>query len=235
MEADGADYCAFAYRRRDKNGGDFRLMALKDDYRYRSNAEIRAGFMSRMFGYSPAQVRAWYAGVPLFVHREEGSVCRCVYRRAIIEAHHVRFDESISLYEDAMFNCEYMLYAQSMTCISEPLYDYTLHAQGAIARLRRNPRELSNKLALLHRRKALDEAAGGTLAESYSCSCVFSLLEMLTLVFRTNVPFREGFRLVRVYAAEPTVRRALRAFPLSFRKPVLALSVLFLRLVLPCR
>ena len=230
MEADGADYCAFAYRQRDAGGGDFRLVALKGDYRYRTNAEIRAGFMSRMFGYSPAQVRAWYAGTPLYAHREQGGVWRCVYRRALVEAHHVRFDEAIDLYEDAMFNCEYMLYAQSMTCIPDPLYDYALRPQGAIARLRRSRRELTNKLALLRRRQALDAAAGGTLAESYSCSCVFSLLEMLALVFRTDVPFREGVRLVREYSSDPVVRRALRAFPLSVRKPLLALAVLFLRL-----
>ena len=233
MEADGADYCAFAYRRRDAGGDDFRLMALKGDYRFHSNAEIRAGFMSRMFGYSPEHVRAWYAGTPLHAHREEGSVCRCIYRRALIEAHHVRFDEAIDLYEDAMFNCEYMLYAQSMTCIQEPLYDYSLHPQGAISRLRRSRRELTNKLSLLRRRQALDALVGGELAENYSCSCVFSLLEMLTLVFRTDVPFREGFWLVREYAADPTVRRALRQFPLSVRKPFLALSVLVLRMFLP--
>ena len=131
-----------------------------------------------------------------------------------------------------MFNCEYMLHAQSMTCIPDPLYDYAIQARGAIARLRRSRRELTNKLALLRRRKAIDAAAGGTLAECYSCSCVFSLLEMLTLVFRTDVPFREGFGLVREYAADVTVRRALREFPLSFRKPFLAMSVLFLRLIL---
>lgn len=233
METDGADYCAFAYRQREAGGDIFNLVALKDDYRYRTNAEIRAGFMSRMFGYSPAHVRAWYAGTPLFAHREQGGVWRCVYRRALIEAHHVRFDEAIDLYEDAMFNCEYMLYAQTMTCIPEPLYDYALRPQGAIARLRRSRRELTNKLALLRRRQAIDAAAGGTLAESYSCSCVFSLLEMLILLFKTDISFREGFRFVRTYAAEPTVRRALRAFPLSFRKPFLALPVLFLRLVLP--
>ena len=233
MEADGADYCVFAYRQRDAGGDDFHLVALKGDYRYRSNMEIRVGFMSRMFGYSPTQVRAWYAGTPLFAHREQGGVWRCVYRRALIEAHHVRFDEAIDLYEDAMFSSEYMLHAQTMTCISEPLYDYALRPQGAIARLRRSRRELANKLALLHRRQAIDAAADGTLEESYSCSCVFSLLEMMVLVFRTDVSFREGFRLVRAYAAEPTVRRALRAFPLSVRKPFLAISVLLLRLVLP--
>ena len=91
MVADGADYCVFAYRQRDAGGDDFHLVALKGDYRYRSNMEIRVGFMGRMFGYSPTQVRAWYAGTPLFAHREQGGVWRCVYRRALIEAHHVRF------------------------------------------------------------------------------------------------------------------------------------------------
>ena len=233
MEADRADYCVFAYRQRDIASEEFRLVALKGDYRYRTNTEIRAGFMRRMFGYSPAHVRAWYAGTPLYAHREQGGVWRCVYKRALIEAHHVRFDEAIDLYEDAMFNCEYMLHAQSMTCIPEPLYDYSLHPQGAIARLRRSRRELTNKLSLLRRRQALDALAGGELAESYSCSCVFSLLEMLSLVFRTDVPFREGFGLVREYAADATVRRALREFPLSFRKPFLALCVLFLRTFIP--
>ena len=233
MEADRADYCVFAYRQRDIASEEFRLVALKGDYRYRTNTEIRAGFMRRMFGYSPAHVRAWYAGTPLYAHREQGGVWRCVYKRALIEARHVRFDEAIDLYEDAMFNCEYMLYAQSMTCIQEPLYDYSLHPQGAISRLRRSRRELTNKLSLLRRRQALDVLAGGELAESYSCSCVFSLLEMLALVFRTDVPFREGFRLVREYAADATVRRALREFPLSFRKPFLALCVVFLRTFIP--
>ena len=233
MEADGADYCVFAYRQRDVSSEEFRLVALKDDYHYRTNTEIRVGFMSRMFGYSPAHVRAWYAGTPLYAHREQGGVWRCVYRRALIEAHHMRFDESIDLYEDAMFNCEYMLYAQSMTCIQEPLYDYALRPQGAIARLRRSRRELTNKLALLRRRQAIDAAADGALAGSYSCSCVFSLLEMFALVLGTDVPLREGFRLVREYAADPTVRRALREFPLCIRKPLLALAVLFLRMVLP--
>ena len=232
MEADGADYCAFAYRQRDAGGGDFRLVALKGDYRYRTNAEIRAGFMSRMFGYSPAQVRAWYAGTPLYAHREQGGVWRCVYRRALVEAHHVRFDEAIDLYEDAMFNCEYMLYAQSMTCIPDPLYDYALRPQGAIARLRRSRRELTNKLALLRRRQALDAAAGGTLAESYSCSCVFSLLEILRAAFRLKGGLRLGLRTFFRYGRDPVVRAALRGFPLSCRHPLLAASVWICRIIL---
>ena len=230
MEADEVDYCAFAYRRRDVDKKDFRLISLKGDYCYRSNAEIRIGFMSRMFGYSFVHVRSWYAGTPLFAHREEGSVCRCVYRRELIESHHIRFDEGINLYEDAMFNCEYMLYAQSMTCIPEPLYDYALQQQGAITRLRCSQRELTNKLALLHRRQEINRLAGGTLGNAYAASCVFSLLEMFALLRTVPIGWTEGRRIVREYAADPEVCAALRAFPLSWRKPVLALAVLAIRM-----
>lgn len=231
MEADGADYCLFAYRLREADGAAFRPVPLKGDYRYRTNAEIRAGFMNRVFGYSPANVRAWYAGAPLHAHREQGGVCRCVYRRAVIEAHRIRFDESVRLYEDAMFNCQYMLYAQSMTCIPEPLYDYTLRSQGAVARLRRSRCELANKLPLLRRRQKINRLAGGTLSDAYAASCVFSLLEMFALLRTVSIGWAEGRAIVREYAADPEVRAAVDAFPLSWRRPMLALSVLALRTV----
>ena len=109
-----------------------------------------------MFGYSFDHVRAWYAGTPLFAHRVHGGVWSCAFRRSVIEANHLRFDTRIVLYEDAMFNCAYMLHAQRMTCVDEPLYDYHLAPTGAMTRLRRSGRELANKLELLRARKELD-------------------------------------------------------------------------------
>lgn len=230
MEADRADYCVFPYREKYGDEEEFRLVPLKGSCRYASNAEIVAQHMSRMFGYSVEQVKAWYKGVPLQAHRVQGGVCWCVYRRALIEARQIRFDERIALYEDALFNCEYMLGAARMTCVDEPLYDYIHTRQGAIARLRRDVFELQNKLELLRKRKELDAASGGRLGPMYTCSCVFSLLEMLKIVLACQAPFREGLRLVGVYGRDETVRAALKAFPLSLRHPVLACAVLFLRL-----
>ncbi|MGN0846657.1 MAG: glycosyltransferase family 2 protein [Kiritimatiellia bacterium] len=229
MEAAGADYCVFPYRERSADEAEFHLVPLKGTCRYASNAEIVSRHLSRLFGYSAEQVRAWYAGEPLYRHRLQGGVWRCVYRRALIEAHGVRFDERIALYEDAMFNCEYMLHAARMTCVEEPLYDYILLRTGAVARLRRGRRELANKLELLRKRKELDAKSGGRLGPMYACSCVFSLLEMLALVFTRRAPFGEGLRLVNAYGRDAVVRAAVRDFPLSWRRPVLALAVRVLR------
>ena len=231
MEGEDADYCVFPYRERHVGESGFHLVPLKGACRYSTNAEIRREHLPRLLGYSREQVRAWYAGTPLFAHRMHGGVVTCVFRRSVVEANHVRFDEKIGLYEDAMFNCEYMLWARRMTCVDEPLYDYIHAPSGAIARLRRGDYELKNKFELLRKRGELAEKGGAGIDGLYACSGVFSLLEMLRIVLARRVALAEGLRLVRAYAADPAVQTSLRTFPLSFRKPVLAAAVLALRVL----
>ena len=64
---------------------------------------------------------------------------------------------------------------------------------------------------------------------AYAASCVFALLEMFALLRNVPIGWLEGRRIVREYAADSEVRAAVREFPLSWRKPVLALAVLALR------
>lgn len=231
METDGADYCVFPYRERHVGEAGFHLVPLKGACRYASNAEIRREHLPRLFGYSAAHVRAWYAGESLFAHRMHGGVVTCVFRRAVLDRNHVRFDERIGLYEDAMFNSEYMLYAARMTCVDDPLYDYIHRASGAISRLRRGEYEMDNKFELLRKRKELDEKGGGTLAPLYACSCVFSLLEILRISLRSPGMWLKGLRRVGKYGRDPVVHAALYAFPLSLRRPVLAAAVWVLRIL----
>ena len=47
-----------------------------------------------------------------------------LYRRAIIEEHHLRMNADISWCEDFMFNLEYMRYAQGFRAIQIPIYYY---------------------------------------------------------------------------------------------------------------
>ena len=91
LDRDRADICVCA----------FSGSRLKGDYRFGSGEAIRAGYLPRVFGYSFDDVRAWYAGKPLFADREMASACRMAFRRAVLDG--IRFDETIELYEDAMF------------------------------------------------------------------------------------------------------------------------------------
>ena len=231
MSATGADLCIFPMRITEFDASRSREEPLRADYHCDTPADIRARFIPRFIGFSMEHVRRWYGGTPLFDNRELGSVCRCVYRRALIERHHVRFDESIVLYEDALFNCDYLLRAQKTTCRPEPVYNYVLHAGGLIANRNRALRVFKNKLTLLRVRQTLNEREGGSLGSLYAASCVLALLEMFALLRNLRIGWGEGRRIVREYASDPEVRAALRAFPLSWRKPVLALAVLAVRVL----
>ena len=220
IDRDSADCCVCA----------FAGSRLKGDYRFKTNAEIRRGFLPRIFGYSLDDVCAWYAGRPLFAGREMASACRFAFSRDFLVRGGFRFDETVELYEDAMFLSECLLDARSMTCVDRGLYDVTDRESGAMRSVPKDGSRLCrNKLRLLARRRALDEACGGALGPLYEGSCVLSALEMLSCTAKGRLPRREGLGYLREYLADPFVRSSLKAFPISWRRPLVAASVLALR------
>ena len=236
LERDKADCCVCAMSEQEDGSEVRRLSKLKGDYRFRTNAEVVAGYLPRIFGYSLDDVRAWYAGRPLFARRELASACRLAFRRDLIEARHLRFDESVVFFEDMVFVASSLLNASSMTCVDRPLYRVTSRSSGQMRTFPKDGvRYCRNKLTLLRRREALDREAGGTLAPLYAGTCVLSALEILAYAVRGRVGRREGFRLLGECLDEPSVRRALAEFPLSWRRPDIALAVWFLKLLVRCR
>ena len=231
MRRDNAGYCRIAHDRTDPSSGVSAPAHLKADYRFASQDEIRERYLPCFFGYSFAQVREWYGGAPLGANREMGGVVFGCFRADIIRANGVRFDETVEIFEDAMFTCEHLLACSRTTCIDEVLYHYRLKPSGSMISKLAGPEFFENKLRLLAKRKELDAKAGGKLAPLYAASCVFSLLEILRAAFRVKGCLRLGFGTFRRYGSDPVVRSAIRGFPLSWRKPILAVSVLFCRLV----
>lgn len=232
LERDKADCCLCGYSEQADGEADEkrRNSSLKGDYRYRTNDEILRDYLPRIFGYSFDDVRAWYAGTPLFTNRELASACRMVFRRALIEERHIRFDETIALFEDAMFNAEYLLAAQSMTSVDRPLYQICYRDSSASSTMpKRSARYCRNKLALLKKRETLNRQVGGRLTALYAGTNVFSALEIVATMFKRSVAWREGRALLCEYLSVPSVRAAFREFPLSGRKPLLALAVWLLR------
>ena len=230
LERTDSDYCVFALAEQREGSSEKHVVPLNGNYNYADNAAIRAHFLPRLIGYSLDEVRAWYAGRPLAAEREIGSVWRCAFRREAIERLRLRFDETLVNWEDAYFTYEFLLSARRMTSVNRPLYIYRIRAGSAVESRRRSLRAFANKLAFLRRRQEINRRAGGTLGDAYAASCVFSLLEMFSFLRTVPIGWAEGRRIVREYAADPEVRAAVRAFPLSWRKPILALAVLTLRM-----
>ena len=206
MDRDKADYCICSFWQEyvdsSRPGGEVKL---KEPYHYTSAEEIRRFYLPRLIGYTLGDVFRRLLGQDVFARKRElGGVWRCCYRRAIIEQTPVRFDETVTLFEDALFNVEYLIAAHSMTSVSAPLYDYLLDSRtSTVSGTTKDARRYcANKLALLRARKRLDALAGGTLAPLYRGSSVFSLAEIALRTLRGEVPRREGLRFLAAYIKE---------------------------------
>lgn len=230
-----ADYCICAFRMR-RDDGSFDDTKLKGEYELFSNDEILNGYISRIIGYSFKDVKRFYAKEPLFKRREMASVWRACFKREIIENASVKFDESISLYEDAIFNAEYLLYANAMTCVNRALYRVTERDTSAMKTIPRDTARFArNKLRLLAARIRLNKISRFRLWEFCEASAVFSVLELLSLIVRLKLKWRLGVSVLKDYLKVPEAKEALYKFPLSWRRPEIAVAVGFLRLICKLR
>lgn len=225
LEGDAADVCVCAYDDTEDGETTAAFRPLSGDYRCRDNATIVREYVSRIFGYSFDDIRAWYSGRPLFTGREMASACRMVFRRELVEGNHVRFDERIELYEDAMFNTEYLLSAKSMTAIDRALYHVTCRNSGAMRSLPKSiDRYCDNKVRLLEKRDELNARQGGALTSLYEGTCALSAIELLSLVLKGKARWND----LAACLKRDSVRRALAGFPRSWKRPLIALASLFL-------
>lgn len=229
MIRDGADYCRVSHALIFK--GSRSVVPFKTDFRLEGHDAIRRTLLPCFFGYSFDQVRAWYGGERLSAKREMGGVCFGCFRRELIKRHGIRFDEMISLFEDAMFLSEYVLVCRRTTMLDEsrPFYTYRLSSSGSMMSKMHGTVFFDNKLRLLAKRKEIDALHGGCLTAQYAASCVFSLLEILKASLLVKGCFAKGLRTFFMYGRDPVVMAALRGFPLTWRKPLLASAVLFCR------
>lgn len=65
----------------------------------------------------------------------EGYVCNKLYKRNIIKKNKLKFDESISIGEDLLFNNNYFKYSKGFVRSEAPLYFYRLNANSSVNRL----------------------------------------------------------------------------------------------------
>ena len=233
MRRDDADYCRIAHDEVFPLTGKKYDFPLKGNYRFSSNEDIVYKFIPCYFGYSFVQVREWYSGTPLFARREMGTVWSGAFRLDVIRNNGIRFDEMIEINEDAMFLCEYLLRSSRTTVVEDVLYHYMLSPSSSL-NIKMSGREFfGNKLRLLAKREEIDVKSGGRLTSMYAASCVFSLLEILRAAFRIKGCLFLGLSTFRCYGSDPVVKAALRNFPLSWRKPILAGAVCMCRLMSP--
>lgn len=66
----------------------------------------------------------------LYKEHVYGWSCCKVFRKEIIDKYHLRFDETLRLWEDELFTSEFMHYAKTVKTIDTHLYHYICHAES---------------------------------------------------------------------------------------------------------
>ena len=136
-------------------------------------ADVRTRAWRAVFGYRLRDVLRWQTPGRLWrgCRRELGSACWRAFRRSVLGE--LRFDETLALYEDAIFVAEYAARARSLRVLSAVDYRYTIRPTGAMTAEHRL-RLAEHKFALREARKRLDPSMS-----SWRGSHLLSALELL--------------------------------------------------------
>lgn len=67
-----------------------------------------------------------------------GGACCKLYRKELLDRHHIRYQESLKIAEDQIFNLSYAVHCEKFFYLPESLYNRLLHDGSATCRFRKN-------------------------------------------------------------------------------------------------
>lgn len=150
--------------------------------------------------------------------REQGNVdflsvwARAIHRAAI-EKYNLRFSKDLFCGEDAFFNIEYLLRAESCAYIPRAVYVYNIHRDSSSRRF--NPRLPDNHELLLHKVKQALEEHGALPAlalpyHTYALNMLTSLLFRCVFSPWNPASFRKKREMCRRFRSNEIFRQAMR-------------------------
>lgn len=182
--------------------------------------------LSKYLGYSVEDILEWVNSTEAISKRLEwGAVWRNVYRRDFLNKNQIRFNPSIRLNEDSMFNAMCFSRAQKIRTLNKGFYCYTIRPSGAFMK-KRDAELVRNKMALLEARsnivKDLNERGFNFSVKDYAGSNVMSCFELII-----KMPF-SARRETKKYISNLLVKESIKILPFTGRKkvdiPLLALK-----------
>jgi glycosyltransferase involved in cell wall biosynthesis len=115
-----------------------------------------------------------------------------IYALEIIKKYHLKFNENLAIWEDLLFNLEFIVYAQSIVTLSEGLYYYRVHDASVMA---------DSKLLVSHQYNVFYDAyisfcnkhslqlEKETFMHDRAKSCISTVFVLLKLRTRLNTSF----------------------------------------------
>lgn len=191
--------------------------------------KVRDRYLPAFFGYSFEDVERWNRGGVLGARKQLGQVWRCAFDRGFLERNAIRFNESMTFYEDAAFLAHCCAFADKVSAIPDDLYTYHRSLGGNLATGSGSRRHWDYKFLVHSFRKRLDRLAGGGIWKYCEASPVLAAVEMMRLWRGAGLTRREYHDELSDFLADEKAAAALEEFPLSWRHPLAALAVNWLR------
>lgn len=138
-----------------------------------------------LIGLSRDDVLRWGQTGSLDRLRVHGYAAAKMYRRDLLEAHRIRFDETVGFREDVYFNLHCLIYTSKTAAVEEPLYFYRIRKDGtnSVGRTDVSPvRAYSEKVQGVQLRSELRDLVlrvdGVDIRSMYCGSLVLSVIEV---------------------------------------------------------
>lgn len=104
----------------------------------RNMDELRANTPALMDGVFERQdiLDQWFLPLllPRLGQRVFGYQVLCLFRRELLEQHHIRYQSGLSMHEDRVFILQYLPHVRRMTATPEPFYNYVFHDNSLCAK-----------------------------------------------------------------------------------------------------
>lgn len=188
------------------------------DYVSNSIKETVTGVLPKYLGYSVEDILEWTKSTESISKRLEwGAVWRNVYRRDFLNKNQIRFNPSIRLNEDSMFNAMCFSKAKKIRTLNKGFYCYTIRPSGAFMK-KRDAELVANKTALLEARSQivndLNKRGFDFSVKDYAGSNVMSCFELII-----KMPFSARGE-TKKYIRNPLVKESINILPFTGRKKV---------------
>lgn len=180
--------------------------------------ETVTNILPKYLGYSVEDILEWTKSSESISKRLEwGAVWRNVYRRNFLDKNQIRFNHSIRLNEDSMFNAACFSLAANVRTLNQGFYCYTIRPTGAFMK-KRNAELVENKIALLKERSRivddLKRRGFDFSIKDYAGSNVMSCFELII-----KMPFSARDE-TKKYIRNPIVKESISKLPFTGRKKV---------------
>ena len=184
VEPDTLERCQHAIA---ESGADLVIFGMAFDH-YAASSLVRTENLScgRDGVYTPAQIAGEFSA--FFEDNALSSACNKVFRRSLLcGSEPLRFDETMTLYEDLELVLRYLPRCRTVCALSAPLYHYRLTQEGAhLASRVRDPALLAEQLEKINRDVlALHEESGAS-----SAGCLDTAAALYLQCLRFHLAFR---------------------------------------------